>query len=142
MAVTKKEKPSPDKHIRCLRWCDALLLGAILLTAITLLLCHRSCFGAGREAIVRVDGTEIWRIRLDTPDAAYTVETNYGKYQVAVRNGRISVTAAPCPDRICVQHQPTDTIGDSIVCLPGRLTITIEDGNSNGQIILPQEDTP
>ena len=138
--MTKNGTRSPDKRVWRPRWWDALLLGSILLTAVVLLLCYRSCSGAGREAVVRVDGTEIRRIRLDAPDASYTVETDYGKYRIDVRDGMVSVAVAPCSDRICARHKPTATVGDSIICLPGRLVITIEDGNSNMQII--QEGTP
>ena len=82
------------------------------------------------------DGREILRIRLSGEDAVYPVTTDYGRYCIKVRDGMVSVSEAPCPDQICVQHTPTATVGDSIICLPGRLTVTVTDGRGG---VLPAE---
>lgn len=79
------------------------------------------------------DGRELRRFPLSGEDAVYRVTTGYGTYRIEVRGGAVSVTEAPCPDQICVHHAPTATAGDSIICLPGRLTVTVTDGHG-GQL--------
>lgn len=45
---------------------------------------------------------------------------------LVIRDGKAQVTAASCPDGICVDHHPIDKAGETIVCLPHRLVIKVE----------------
>lgn len=51
-----------------------------------------------------------------------TVETEFGTNTVTVRDGKIAVTEASCPDGYCMQRGWCDG-GAQIVCLPNRLVI-------------------
>ena len=51
-----------------------------------------------------------------------TVETDRGVNIVTVRNGRIAVTHADCPDGYCMERGFCAS-GAQIVCLPNRLVI-------------------
>lgn len=54
---------------------------------------------------------------------------NNGENVVEIKNGRISVLSATCPDKICI-HQGERGVGcdntSPIVCLPNRFSIVIE----------------
>ncbi len=52
-------------------------------------------------------------------DQEFTVE---GKNTVTVKDGKIAVTWAECPDQYCVKRGYRSSGGD-IVCLPNRLVI-------------------
>ena len=112
------------------------MAAGVLLAAGLLFCVLRACGTTGAEAVVMQDGREILRISLSGEDAVYPVTTDYGRYCIKVRDGMVSVSEAPCPDQICVQHTPTATVGDSIICLPGRLTVTVTDGRGG---VLPAE---
>ncbi len=115
---------------------DILLIVGILLAAGVLFCVLCLCSENGIEAVVMQDGRELLRIRLGEGDGEYCVSTDYGSYRIAVRDGLVSVAEAPCPDKICVQHAPTAAVGDCIICLPGRLTVTVTDGED---VLLTQE---
>ena len=55
-------------------------------------------------------------------DQEFTVEGEHGVNTVTVRDGRIAVTQADCPDHYCMQRGFCQG-GAAIVCLPNRLVI-------------------
>lgn len=43
-----------------------------------------------------------------------------------ISDGKADMIDADCPDRICVGMKPINNIGESIVCMPNKLYVTIE----------------
>ena len=43
-----------------------------------------------------------------------------------IRDGKADVVSASCPDKICVRQNPISEIGETIVCLPNQVIVTIE----------------
>ena len=41
------------------------------------------------------------------------------------------IEEADCPDKLCVRHPRIHFTGEVITCLPNKLTVTIEGGESN-----------
>jgi hypothetical protein len=83
---------------------DLLLILAVLLLTGGVWLYTRLTREAGGEAVVTVDGKEVAVLPLDT-DTALTVAAQDGSgcsNTVTVADGRVCVSAANCPDRLCV----------------------------------------
>lgn len=55
-------------------------------------------------------------------DQTHTVTTHRGTNEITVRDGKVAVTQADCPDGRCVQRGFCGG-GAQIVCLPHRLVI-------------------
>ena len=98
-----------------------------ILTAI-LLLCGISGWYlmGSREAAFRAEilseGKVVQTVDLYT-SATYTVTTEDGGYNViTVKDGKIAVTEADCPDHYCMMRGFCNG-GTEIVCLPNRLVI-------------------
>ena len=72
-------------------------------------------------AEVYCDGTLLMTLDL-RQDRVETVETEFGTNTLTVRDGKIAVTAADCPDGYCMQRGWCAG-GPQIVCLPHRLVI-------------------
>ena len=67
-------------------------------------------------------------------DQQFTVPCPGGYNTVTVRDGKIAVTEATCPDQYCIR-QGFCSGGRAIVCLPNRLVITfLADQEIDGQI--------
>ena len=79
----------------------------------------------GNTAVVRVDGEAALRIDLDR-DGLYPVQTPYGENLLQVEEGRVFVAQADCPDGLCLNQGAIDRTGQSLACLPHRLSVTIE----------------
>ena len=55
-------------------------------------------------------------------DREVTVTSSHGTNVVTVKDGKVAVTEADCPDHYCVKRGFCDR-GTSIVCLPNRLVL-------------------
>ena len=55
-------------------------------------------------------------------DQEFTVEHDDGYNIITVKDGKIGVTAASCPDHYCMKRGFCNS-GTEIVCLPNRMTI-------------------
>ena len=109
--------------------CDLLLIGGVLLLAGLLWLMTRPS-GTGGWAVVTRDGEEIGRYPLDKE---VTVTLGEGDYNVLrISGGAAQVTQANCGDLTCVRTGEISRTGESIVCLPHRLIITVVGAESGG----------
>ena len=84
---------------------------------------------AGDIAVLTQDGQEIERIDLSAVDSTYTITVDApggGWNIVEVSPGSIRVIEASCPDQVCIQHGSLPDSITPIVCLPNRLSISLE----------------
>lgn len=58
-------------------------------------------------------------------DQEFVVE-QIGYNKVEIRDGKVYMTDADCPDQICIAASPVDGVNESIVCLPNRVHVVIE----------------
>ena len=87
----------------------------------------------GDIAVISVNGEEYKRIDLSKVKEPYElrIETEYGVNIVLVEPGAISVSSADCPDKICVYQGRLTQAGLPIICMPHRLVISIEGGQTD-----------
>ena len=60
-------------------------------------------------------------------DATKTVTTDLGTNVIEIKDGRVHVEEADCPNQDCVHQGWIDAAGQQIVCLPHKLTVDIVD---------------
>ena len=59
--------------------------------------------------------------------------THYLNYNVvSIKDGRVSVSKASCKNQVCVRHGSISMPGETIVCLPNRLVVSIEGDEGGG----------
>ncbi len=123
-----------------IRRSDILLAAALLLI---------SAVGLIYLSVFRVEGTTV-QITVDgEPYGVYslteerTVEIPGGAddawhNRLIIRDGKAWMESASCPDGICVSHRPIFRDGESIVCLPNRVvvTVTVEDEDPSAPDII------
>jgi len=94
---------------------------------------------AGNTAVIRHNGEILHRIDLSAVKESYTfsVDGSDGKHnEVTVEKNRICVSAANCPDQVCVHQGWIGSSGIPVVCLPHGLVIEITGGENGPDIIL------
>ena len=101
----------------------------LLLLALALYLVIGATRREGGTVVVRVDGAETERHAL-TADGVYPL--NGGSNILVIAEGQAWLSEANCPDLLCVRQGKIHYTGQSIVCLPNRLTVTVEGGESDG----------
>ncbi len=55
-----------------------------------------------------------------------SIEINGGTNVLKIRNGSADMTEADCPDKLCVNQKAISKNGESIICLPNKVVVTIE----------------
>jgi hypothetical protein len=86
----------------------------------------------GGSAVVMVDGREYGRFDLSSEQTITISGADGGYNSLALSDHRASVIDADCPDRLCVSQRSIGMRGETIVCLPHRLVISIEDSIEEG----------
>ena len=95
------------------------LLLVSLIAVIALLLTRRS----GESVVVEVNGEYVATYSL-LEDGMYSL--NNGTNMLIIEGGKAYMSEADCPDKTCVKRGGVSYSGESIVCLPNRITVTVK----------------
>ncbi len=110
---------------------DIVLILALLLLALLAWGALRLTKKPGGEAVVTVDGVLVATLPLSI-EARLPVGAERGFLNVVeVADGRVRVADADCPDRLCVRQGWIRYDGESIVCLPHKLIVSIRGGGQD-----------
>lgn len=121
---------NPVPQIKTKTWI--LLLAAVFV--ILAGLAAWQYFGAktSARAEIWVDGVLERTVDL-SEDQTFVVETDRGRNRIQVKDGRISVVAASCPDGDCIRCGAKNS-GAPIVCLPNRLMIRFSESGDTSDV--------
>lgn len=81
-------------------------------------------------AVITVDGTEIARLPLDDDCVYHIGDTN----TVKISDGGAVMIEADCPDKVCMHTGRISHSGQSIVCLPNRVVVSITGEDSSADV--------
>lgn len=110
---------------------DLLFITAILLAAgLAFLFFRPQPSESLSRAEISVDGKAVMELDL-SEDQVLTVDGAGGGYnRIQVRDGAVSVLEASCPDKVCVHTGTVRYPGETIVCLPNRMIVTVIQGGN------------
>lgn len=107
-----------------------LLLGICIIGIIYLFVLRDS----GDTVKVTVDGElyGTYSLSQNIVENIITGENNEHYNKLVIKDKKAYVEIASCPDGICVSHRPIFRDGESIVCLPNKVVVSvILDNNEN-----------
>lgn len=124
--------PSPSQTIpgRSRTLLDLVLVTLLLAAGIHLWL--GSSREPGQRAVLRVEGKKFAWWSLEGDRQTDTVHTPIGEYAIAHGEGTVQILAAPCINRLCIHQGKVRHSGDRLLCLPGRLVLSIEGAGEDG----------
>lgn len=113
--------------MRLKKWDILLFLLPIAIAAVSIIIMILINSGeSSRAAVVRIDGETVYTLPLyDGLNEEIPVNAKYNN-KIVVSDGSVAVVSADCKDNTCVKRGYISEIGESIVCVPSRLSITIE----------------
>lgn len=76
--------------------------------------------------VIRDGAQNVYELPLGQ-DVSKTVTTDLGTNVIEIKDGRVRVEEADCPNQDCVHQGWIDAAGQQIVCLPHKLTVDIVD---------------
>lgn len=110
---------------------DVILIVGLLLISIIFLFVRNFNQEDGGNALVTVDG-EVYKSFPLSEETTETIELDDGRYNtIVIKDGYVTMLEASCPDQICVNHRPINKSGETIVCLPNKVVIEIENGSQS-----------
>ena len=110
-----------------------LLLGALFVLLVGIVAVQRLTARPAARAEVYVDGALYASLDL-SEDRNLRVETGRGWNELEVKDGKLAVVAASCPDGDCVRCGAANA-GAPIVCLPNRLSIRFTDNQGYDGVV-------
>ena len=103
-----------------------ILILALLLCAAPLLMLLPAP-SVPTRAVVRQIGAVLCTLPLETDaEKEFLSPDGSGFNLVRVQSGTVCIADADCPDRTCMRMGAISRAGETLVCLPHRLTITLE----------------
>lgn len=108
---------------------DVAVIGALLLVALVAVLLTVLTHKEGARARVEVDGETVGSYPLSV-NGEY--EINGGTNILIIEDGEAYLSYADCPDKTCVSTGRIRYEGQSIICLPNKVSVIIEGETEGG----------
>ncbi len=85
------------------------------------------CQAHGSVVVLKQDGEIIYRLDLSKEkDRVFDIEYEGRTNTIEIKDGKLRVIAADCPDKVCVNTGELSAI--PIICVPNRLEIRFAEG--------------
>ncbi len=109
-----------------------LLAGCLLLALLSFFLYKIYYHEEGSTVVITVDGTERQRLPLDE-DIRFSIpgSEDANPNVLTIRDGFASMTEAYCPDKLCMHQKKINKKGETIICLPRKIVISIDGTDKN-----------
>ena len=124
-----RENRRPTKLI-----LDIALILFILAIGAVILLVTNNKREQGAYVVVMVQNKEIARYSM-TNNGVYDIydiyDNNGNTNKIEIRDGRVRMLEASCPNHLCIHQGWIRFEGQSIVCLPNKVTVTVH-GTGDG----------
>ncbi len=109
---------------------DIVIVLLLICTAFALLsFCFR---GKGQKAVVKYNGETVEEI--DLSDSSY-YEIKVNNVHIVRENGEVYIKDSTCPDKVCVRTGHISRSGESAVCVPNRVSVTVTGGSKGPQAV-------
>ena len=119
--------PTPKKSYRL----DIIIIAAILLVSFALLLVVTLSKEEGSVVVVEIDGNVVATYPLNE-NAEYSL--NGGTNNLIIANGKAYLNYSNCPDHTCEKTGKIQYVGQTIICLPNKIAITIKGDVADGGV--------
>lgn len=110
---------------------DIIIVAAILLVSLSLLLIVTLSKEEGSTVVVEIDGTTVATYPLDK-NAEYSL--NGGSNVLVIADGVAYMNYSNCPDHTCEKTGKIRYVGQTIICLPNKIAVTVKGGNADGGV--------
>lgn len=130
-----------DNRVGRLKKKDYIILAVLILIVVIMILLWNYMFSKnGNKCVVMYSNQTIWSGTLDE-DILLVIQNNNVRVAdvidlenvgngvtniLVIEDGRANMIWADCPDKICVNMKAISNMGESIVCMPEKIVVTIE----------------
>ena len=113
---------------------DLILLLVVLAIGLAgILFLYTRPAAADGEVEGSVDGEVVMTLPLSEDTKVTISGFDGGENLLVISDGKAEIESASCPDGVCVRHYAISRDGESIICLPNRVVVTIR-GGEKGEV--------
>ena len=106
---------------------DILLLAVILAVFLIIFGVYRLTHAqTGAVAVITVDGEEYGRYSLEEDQTIPILIDGEETNRLIIQDHEADMISADCPDQLCVHEKAISKNGETIVCLPNEVVVTVE----------------
>ena len=105
------------------RKLDIIVIVSLLVVSLIAVLALSLTKKEGESVVVEIDGEYVGTYSL-FEDGEYSL--NGGTNVLVIKEGKAYMSEANCPDKTCVKRGGVKYAGESIVCLPNRISVTVK----------------
>lgn len=102
---------------------SALIIAGAVLGAVLL---HKNTGIKGEVCQILVDGEVKYTLPLCEDITVEVDGVSNGHNTVIIKNGKVRIENASCPDRLCVKMGEISYNNQSIICLPNRVVVNVK----------------
>lgn len=110
---------------------DKKLFIGILFFGLIVFFINKYAFSSqsGAQAVIKVQGNVVQTVNLneDTGAEPIIVQGKLGTVIIEVKDKKVRISEATCPDQICVKQGWISSPAQSIICVPNELVIYINE---------------
>lgn len=103
---------------------DIILIAVLLCISLVALLIFSLTKTEGGYAVVTIDGTEVATYPLNQ-DTEVTLTYNNDFNILVIKDKAAKIKDATCPDKLCVHQGDVMFNGETLVCLPNKISVMI-----------------
>ena len=103
---------------------DIILISVLLIVSLLILLIMFVNRSPGGYAVVIINGRETASYPLDS-NVEVKLENEDGYNLLVIEDGKAFIKEATCPDKLCVNQHDVQYNGQTLVCLPNKITVKI-----------------
>ena len=81
----------------------------------------------GETVVIKVDGNVVKQLALKNDTEFDVSGYQGGMNHIVIQDNAVYMSDADCPDKLCVHQGKIQYAGQSIICLPNKVSVTIED---------------
>ena len=107
---------------------DLILIAVCLFVSLALWAAVSFTKKPGETVVVTVAGEEFGRYSL-SEEREVVIETENGKNVLTIKDGYADIVDATCPDGLCERQRKINESGETLVCLPNKVTVTVIGGD-------------
>lgn len=109
---------------------DLILMAVIIVVGIGASILLATGQNSGSVVEIKLDGKVCGTYSL-SHDREIAIRDGQDRNVVKIYHGSVSMKSANCRNQVCVEHSPISRSGETIVCLPHKVVVTIKGGGGD-----------
>lgn len=123
-----KEDLRLKKIIKNIRLADWMLFLVLLVVSVAGIFITKEALPRGTDVTIEINGEPAYTFPLNV-DRMIPVSSSYGETLVEIKEGRVRIREAHCPNRICVKQGWVSK--GVIICLPNKILVIVGSGGGD-----------